>query len=212
MRILRRHRLPGLQGNGLGRGDGSRNGASQPVRVRRLRCREIQRLRLRRRYRTLHDAEVQHQRSATVLSERHALSGTILMKISYNWIKEFVAITESPEELGDRFTNAGLAVDALEKTGGDAIFELDVATNRPDCLSHLGVAREIAAIYGSELKPPKADVREIEKPAADAFSISIVDSDLCSRYCGRYFADVKIGPSPEWLKARLEAMGVRSIN
>ena len=134
------------------------------------------------------------------------------MKISYNWLNEFVEITESPEQLGDRFTNAGLAVDALEKNAGDAIFELDVATNRPDCLSHLGVAREIAAIYGSELKPPKAELREVQMPAADVFSISIVDADLCSRYCGRYIADVKIGLSPDWLKGRLEALGVRSIN
>src|SRR5579862_5261820 len=134
------------------------------------------------------------------------------MKISYNWLKEFVEITEAPDELADRFTNVGLAVDALEKIGNDAVFELDVATNRPDCLSHFGVAREIAAIYGTELKPPKIDLREVQTAAADAFSISIVDTDLCSRYCGRYIADVKIGPSPGWLKARLETLGVRSIN
>lgn len=134
------------------------------------------------------------------------------MKISYNWLKEFVEITEAPEELADRFTNVGLAVDALEKIGNDAVLELDVATNRPDCLSHFGVAREITAIYGCELKPPKIDLREVQTPAADAFSISIVDADLCSRYCGRYIADVKIGPSPDWLKARLETLGVRSIN
>jgi phenylalanyl-tRNA synthetase beta chain len=134
------------------------------------------------------------------------------MKISYNWLKDFVEITETPQELGDRFTNAGLAVDALEKNGDDAVFELDVATNRPDCLSHLGVAREIAAIYGSELKPPKVELHEANTPAVDVFSISIVDTDLSARYCGRYIADVKIGPSPDWLKARLELLGVRSIN
>src|SRR2546425_2993551 len=134
------------------------------------------------------------------------------MKISYNWLKDFVEITETPQQLGDRFTNAGLAVDALEKSGDDSVFELDVATNRPDCLSHLGVARETAAIYGSELKPPKVDLRETNTPAADVFSISILDADLCARYCGQYIANVKIGPSPEWLKARLEVLGIRSIN
>ena len=70
------------------------------------------------------------------------------MKVSYKWLKEFVDIGETPQQLGNRFTNVGLAVDALESAGDDSIFELDVATNRPDCLSHLGVAREIAAIYG----------------------------------------------------------------
>src|SRR5437762_3180676 len=134
------------------------------------------------------------------------------MKVSYNWLKEFVEITENPPELGDRFTSVGLAVDALEPHGNDTTFELDVATNRPDCLSHLGVAREIAAIYGSELKPPRVEVQENDQRAADVFSISIVDPDLCARYCGRYIANVKIGPSPDWLAARLELLGVRSIN
>ena len=134
------------------------------------------------------------------------------MKVSYNWLKEFVEITEKPQELGDRFTSVGLAVDAMEPHGSDTTFELDVATNRPDCLSHLGVAREIAAIYGSELKPPKVEVQENDQRAADLFSISIVDPDLCARYCGRYIANVKIGPSPDWLAARLELLGVRSIN
>ncbi len=134
------------------------------------------------------------------------------MKVSYNWLKEFVDIAESPQQLRTRLTNLGLAVDALESHGGDWTFELDVATNRPDCLSHLGVAREVAAVYGLPLKNPGFDLREGEKRASDLFSISIVDADLCARYCGRYIAGVKIGPSPDWLKARLENLGVRSIN
>ena len=134
------------------------------------------------------------------------------MKVSYNWLKEFVDIIETPQQLGTRFTNLGLAVDALDSHLDDWLFELDVATNRPDCLSHLGIAREAAAAYGMELKRPKLELTEGGKPAAEAFSISIADPDLCARYCGRYIAGVKIGPSPESLKARLEALGVRSIN
>ena len=134
------------------------------------------------------------------------------MKVSYSWLREFVQIAETPQQLGDRFTSVGLAVDSLTKVGDDAVFELDVATNRPDCLSHLGVAREIAAIYGSELKPPKYQLHEVERQAQDIFSISILDSDLCARYCGRYIAGVKIGPSPQWLIDRLDRLGVRSIN
>ena len=134
------------------------------------------------------------------------------MKVSYQWLNEFVDIGETPQQLGTRFTNVGMAVDALEKAGNDFVFELDVATNRPDCLSHFGVAREIAAIYGSTLRPPKFELREAEERATDVVTISISDPDLCARYCGRYIAGVKIGPSPEWLKSRLEALGVRSIN
>jgi phenylalanyl-tRNA synthetase beta chain len=134
------------------------------------------------------------------------------MRISFNWLKEFVEIPEGPQQLANRFTNVGLAVDALETAGEDSIFELDIATNRPDCLSHLGVAREVGAIYGSVLRPPEFALREAEKRATDVFSISIADPDLCARYCGRYIEGVKIGSSPDWLKARLEALGVRSIN
>src|SRR4051812_38638047 len=112
------------------------------------------------------------------------------MKISYNWLKEFVEINETPQRLGDRFTSVGMAVDALEKAADDFIFELDIATNRPDCLSHFGVAREVAAIYGTELKPPKVDLHEAEQHAEAVFAISIADADLCARYCGRYIADV----------------------
>src|ERR1041385_1004038 len=134
------------------------------------------------------------------------------MKISYNWLKDFVELTETPSQISERFTDLGLAVDAVEKIGNDAVFELDIPTNRPDCLSHLGVAREAAAIHGSALKPPKVELDEAEKRASDVFSISIADADLCARYCGRDSSDVKIGPSPEWLKRRLELLGVRSIN
>ena len=136
----------------------------------------------------------------------------LFMKVSYAWLKEFVEIRETPQQLGTRLTNLGLAVDALEPQARDFVFELDVPTNRPDCLSHLGVAREIAAAMGSPLKLPRFELREKEKLASEIFSISIEDSDLCARYCGRYIAGVKIGPSPEWLRTRLEALAVRSIN
>jgi phenylalanyl-tRNA synthetase beta chain len=134
------------------------------------------------------------------------------MKISYNWLKEFAAVSDTPQQVGTRLTNLGFALDALEPRGGDSIFEFDVPTNRPDCLSHYGLAREAAAAYGSRLEPPKFELREGEKAARDVFSISIADADLCARYCGRYIEGVKIGPSPEWLRQRLDALGVRSIN
>ena len=82
------------------------------------------------------------------------------MRVSFSWLKEFVDIKENAQQLGTRLTNLGLAVDALEAHGDDFVFELDVATNRPDCLSHYGVAREIAAASGSPLKPPKFELRE----------------------------------------------------
>src|SRR5262245_45986937 len=107
------------------------------------------------------------------------------MKISLNWIKEFVDISETAPQLGTRLTNLGLAVDALESHGDDFVFELDVATNRPDCLSHLGVAREAAASYQSLLRRPQFELLEGRELASSVFSISIADADLCARYCGR---------------------------
>src|SRR5438105_3773770 len=106
------------------------------------------------------------------------------MKVSYRWLQDFVEIRETAQQLGDRFTNAGLAVESLESIADDAIFELDVPTNRSDCLSHLGVAREVATIYENELKPPQFHLRETEHSSGQDFSISILDPDLCARYCG----------------------------
>ena len=134
------------------------------------------------------------------------------MKISLNWLKEFVDVGERPEQLRGRLTGVGLAVDALDKLRDDFIYEIDIATNRPDCLGHVGVAREVAAIYGGLLRMPKFELLEGNQLATDVFSISIEDPDQCGRYCGRYIESVKIGPSPDWLKNRLETLGVRSIN
>ncbi len=134
------------------------------------------------------------------------------MRISYSWLKEFVDIPEMPAQLAARLTDVGLALDALDTVGGDAIFEFDVATNRPDCLSHIGIARETSVIYRSPLRRPTIEFQESSRHATDVISISIADPELCSRYCGRYMAGVKIAPSPDWLKARLESLGIRSIN
>src|SRR5262245_20796402 len=106
--------MPSLQGNRLDRGHGSRHGPSELVEVCKLRPREIRGIRVRRRHRPLRHVEIQHPRPAIVLSERYAVSGAVLMKVSYNWLREFVDISETPQQLGARLTNAGLAVDALD--------------------------------------------------------------------------------------------------
>jgi phenylalanyl-tRNA synthetase beta chain len=134
------------------------------------------------------------------------------MKISYNWLKEYVDIPVDAQALGQRLTQVGLALESCEAVDGDTVLELDVTTNRPDCLNHLGIAREVSAIYGTPIRKPGFQLKEGSKRTADIFSISIEDADLCGRYCGRYIAGVKIGPSPDWLKKRLEAVGIRSIN
>ncbi len=134
------------------------------------------------------------------------------MRISYNWLKEMVPAAPEPKACAERLTMAGLAVDTIEEEGGDHLFEFDLTSNRPDALSHLGVARELAALVGAELVAPTADLDETG-PAADGLaSVEILDPDLCPRYTARLVQGVKVGPSPAWMVERLEALGMRSIN
>src|SRR5262245_6977230 len=118
------------------------------------------------------------------------------MKISLNWLKEFTDISDDARSLGQRLTAVGLAVESIETPGNDAVIDLDVTTNRPDCLNHLGIAREVSAIYGTNLKKPQFELQESGSKTQNVFSISIADADLCQRYCARYIAGVKISPSP----------------
>jgi phenylalanyl-tRNA synthetase beta chain len=138
------------------------------------------------------------------------------MKISYNWLREFVDIPSgadaSPRAVGTRLTSVGLALEGLEAHEHDTVFDFDVTTNRPDCLNHLGIARELHAIEGTPLRKAEIKLQESTRRAADTFSVDIVDADLCGRYCGRYITGVTIAPSPDWLKRRLELVGVRPVN
>ncbi|HST21071.1 MAG TPA: phenylalanine--tRNA ligase subunit beta [Blastocatellia bacterium] len=134
------------------------------------------------------------------------------MKISYNWLNELVALTLSPVELREALTMAGLAVEGVEEVGDDHILDLDLTSNRPDALSHLGVAREAAIVCGTALKPRDITLNESDELAESVASIEIHDADLCPRYAARIVRGVKVGPSPEWLVKRLESIGQRSVN
>lgn len=139
------------------------------------------------------------------------------MNISYNWLKDLIDIELSPSELGQRLTNVGLAIEGIHEHGDDFVFDIDLTSNRPDCLSHLGVAREIGVITQQKLtaeKPRRGeDSAEIPLPAVLAGDVvRIDDSELCQRFTARIIRNVKIGPSPQWMIDRLEAIGERSIN
>lgn len=94
----------------------------------------------------------------------------------------------------------------------DVLLEINVTPNRPDCLSHIGIAREVAALLGKPIKAPVAALKEAGAPAADAVKVRIEAPDRCARYAARVIEGVEIGPSPAWLARRLEACGVRSIS
>ncbi len=95
---------------------------------------------------------------------------------------------------------------------GDVIYEVEVTPNRGDCLSHLGVAREIAAITGNPVQLPDSDPVEVEEKASDAVTVSIEDPELCPRYAARVIKGVTVGPSPAWLQDWLKKADVRPVN
>lgn len=131
------------------------------------------------------------------------------MKLSLNWLKDYVSISAPVEQLAHRLTMAGLEVEKMTEAGGDTVFELEITPNRPDCLNVVGIAREAAAIFNKNLKIPK--IKKISF-AKNKTEIAIQEKDLCPRYIGTVMRAVKVGPSPAWLKERLEAIGLRSIN
>src|SRR5512139_430323 len=132
------------------------------------------------------------------------------MKVSFDWLKEFVDVTVSPQEVAHRLTMAGLEIEGMEIVGSDVVFEVNVTPNRPDCLSILGIAREVAAVFGLPLKMPDMVVKGVQTEST--VTVEIADPDLCNRYTGRSILGVTIGDSPQWLKNRLEKCGIRSLN
>lgn len=134
------------------------------------------------------------------------------MLISYGWLRDLVGIEVEPRELAARLTMAGLAVDAVREAGDDFVFEFDLTSNRPDCLSHLGIAREVAALYSVSVRMAEVAAARTGGRASEFTSVEISDLDLCPRYAGRVVRGVRIGPSPDWLARRLQAIGQRPIN
>ncbi|MFQ6673736.1 MAG: phenylalanine--tRNA ligase subunit beta, partial [Fidelibacterota bacterium] len=131
------------------------------------------------------------------------------MIASIEWLKDYVDITLSPEDLADLLTNAGL--ESVAEAGGKSL-HIEIMPNRPDCMSHVGVAREIALLTGGDLRPPQVHLKETDERADQAITVEIVNPDECPRYACRVVKNVTVGPSPEWMAERLEATGLRSIN
>ncbi len=133
------------------------------------------------------------------------------MKISYNWLKEYVDIKVPAEKLAEILTMAGLTVESVSKLGDDSILEIEITANRPDWLSVIGVARETAALAGGKLKLPAVTAPQA-KGSKTGVKVSVKDKSLCPRYTARVIRNVKVGDSPAWLKLRIEAMGLRPVN
>jgi len=134
------------------------------------------------------------------------------MKLLYNWLKDFVDVTAPAKELASRLALSGTNIAGVEEGSHGAVIDAEVSSNRPDCLGHYGVAREIAAIYGLPLKPVAPKPKESAAQAAGAVRVEIQSPELCGRFTARVIRGAKVQPSPARLKERLEACGLASIN
>jgi phenylalanyl-tRNA synthetase beta chain len=132
------------------------------------------------------------------------------MRLPFEWLKELVPVTASAEKVAERLTMIGFEVEGVEQMDGDTVLEVNVTPNRPDCLSIIGLAREISAAFNIPLKMPLHDIKgDLRNPG---FSVEILNPELCNRYAGRVIKNVIISVSPEWIQKRLEKCGIRSIN
>lgn len=109
--------------------------------------------------------------------------------------------------------DAEVGTDAIEALGlHDTVFEYEITSNRVDCYSVIGIAREAAATFDKPFCPPVVTVKENSEKVEDYVSVEVQDKDLCTRYCARVCTNIKIGPSPKWMQRRLAASGIRPIN
>lgn len=135
------------------------------------------------------------------------------MKISLHWLRDYLPdLPDDAPAVADALTHGGLPVELIERAGDDTVIDVEVTSNRGDCLSHLGVARELAALMGLELRDVEILAAEAARPAKDVAQVRIDALDLCPHYTARVLQNVKVGPSPAWMVQRLEAVGVRAIN
>src|SRR2546428_1640542 len=132
------------------------------------------------------------------------------MKLSPQWIRDFVELRVDDRRLAEDLTAAGIAVEAISGSGEDTAFEMEIGTNRPDAMNHYGVAREASAIYDLPLKPLQPKL-----PAASSkgdFAIEVAEPDLCPRFTARVLRGIRIKPSLEKVARRLSLLDQRPIN
>lgn len=134
------------------------------------------------------------------------------MRISVNWIRDYIDVSLSIPRLIEELNSIGLLIEEWEEKGGDVILDLETYANRPDTLGHMGVARELAAKLGLPIKEQTWPLTELEEKTSDLVDIQIWDGDLCPRYSGIIVKGVQLGTSPDWLIKKIEAMGLKPIN
>ncbi|MCS5618059.1 MAG: phenylalanine--tRNA ligase subunit beta, partial [Pirellulales bacterium] len=134
------------------------------------------------------------------------------MIISTSWLADFVQLPVTADELVERLALAGLNHESSTPVGDDMAIELEVTSNRPDCLGHIGVAREAAVLFERPLAVPDPRPLEGSQEAAGRVGVSIDSPEICPFYSARVIRGVRIGPSPGWLVDRLRTVGLASVN
>lgn len=135
------------------------------------------------------------------------------MKVPYSWLKEFVSVRIRPQELAERLTLIGIEVESVLSVDGEAVLDVAVSPNRGDCLSILGMAREVSALLGVALKSSeKAQAPRRQTTGTERIRVRVEERRGCPRYTLRLFRNVQVGPSPAWMVTRLQQCGIRSIN
>ncbi|MDR4507985.1 MAG: phenylalanine--tRNA ligase subunit beta [Candidatus Brocadiaceae bacterium] len=134
------------------------------------------------------------------------------MKISGNWLKDYVHFSLPPHELADKLTHAGLVVAGIQLVEDDFCLDIEVTSNRPDCLGIIGIAREIAALTGGALQLPEVNQPDENKKTSETISVTVEEPLLCPRYTAQVIKEVTIKSSPEWMQKRLISIGLRPVN
>ena len=134
------------------------------------------------------------------------------MIVSHKWLQQYLPLKMSHDDLVHRLTMSGLNYDGTTQIGDDQAINLEVTSNRPDCLGHLGVAREISVLFDLPLSIPNPNPPHESELASAKFTVEVLSPRLCPRYSVRIIRGVKIGPSPMWMRQQLEAIGITPVN
>jgi phenylalanyl-tRNA synthetase beta chain len=134
------------------------------------------------------------------------------MKISLNWLSDYIETGLGAEQIAEILSDLGFPCEGIEHLDDDVVIDVEITSNRGDCLGYIGIARELAAATGKKLKISDIELDELDKDVTEFAGVEIVAPDLCGRYTARIIDGVKVAQSPDWLRKRLEAIGVRSVN
>lgn len=134
------------------------------------------------------------------------------MLFSLQWLRSLCTVDADAASVAKALTARGLTVDALSEVDDDHVLDVDIPANRPDCLGHLGVARELAAAFDAPLVARPLPIEGQGNGVDRSVRVEIDDPELCARYSARLVREVRLGPSPDWVVKRLEVCGLRSIN